>query len=177
MQHEKEMLSSDQLNIYTNPPKSETNDSSSFEQLSVPISNDIPASTMSSFLSQLMVLPTSSSLHFHAPTNATSTATGLISLNDIGIDHVSATTATTTVTKTQVPATRTATKNTQKYQLNKYKATQTQHKTRRRSILHLVKKTANYATQRNLLLFFVQNDPAITISSLLQGKPSIVART
>jgi len=95
MQREKEMLSSDQLNIYTNPWKSETNDSSTFEQLSVPISNDIPASTISSFLSQLTVLPTSSSLHFHVPTNATSTATGLTSLNDITIDHVSAATATT----------------------------------------------------------------------------------
>jgi hypothetical protein len=35
------------------------------------------------------------------------------------------------------------------------------------SILHPAKKAANYATPRNLLLFFVCNDPAITVSSLL----------
>jgi 4-hydroxyphenylpyruvate dioxygenase-like putative hemolysin len=162
---------------------------------------------MSSFLSQLMVVPTSSFLHFHVPmnglfqsidhvpndfpaitissflqryvpttalqalsattatttviktpvsttmtattkailikldncpTNATSTATGLTSLNDVTIAHVSATTATTTATMTQVPAT--ATLNAPKYQINKCKATQTQHKTRSPSILHPAKK-------------------------------------
>ena len=35
------------------------------------------------------------------------------------------------------------------------------------SILHPTKKAANYATSRNLLLFFIQNYPAIMISSLL----------
>ena len=151
-----------------NPRESETNDGSTFKWLSVPIPNDIPASTMSSFLSQLTVVPTSSSLHFHVPTNASSTATGLTSLNDITIAHDPATTATTTVTKTQVPATRTATTNMPKYQLNKCKATtQTQHKTRSLSILHPTKKAANYATQRNLLRYFVWNDPAIMIPSLL----------
>ena len=154
MQHAKEMLSSIHTNFHTNPLKSETNDSSTFEWLSVPTPNDIPASTMSSFLSQLMVVPTSSSLHFHFPTNTTSNATELTSLNDITITHVSATTATTTATKTQVTATRTATTNMPKYQIDKCKATWTQHKTRRPSILHLAKKAANYATQRNLLLFF-----------------------
>jgi hypothetical protein len=73
MQRAKEMLSIDQANFHMNPRKSETNDSSTFERLSVPIPNDIPASTMSSFLSQLTVVPTSSSSHFHVPTNATST--------------------------------------------------------------------------------------------------------
>jgi hypothetical protein len=105
-----------------NPWKSETNDSSTFEQLPViPILNNIPASTMSSFLSQLTVVPTSSFSHFHVPTNATSSATGLTSLNDVTIAHVSATTTTTTATKTQFPATRTATMNTPKYQLDKSK--------------------------------------------------------
>jgi hypothetical protein len=123
MQRVKEMLSSNQANFYTNHRKLETNDSSAFERLSVPISNDGPASTISSFLSQLMVVPTSSFSHFHIPTNATSTATGLTSLNDVTIAHVSTTTATTTATKTQVPATRTATTNAPKYQLDKCKAT------------------------------------------------------
>ena len=106
-----EMLSSDQANFHTNPWKSEINDSSTFERLSVPIPNDIPASTMSSFLSQLTIVPISSFSHFHVSTNATSTATGLTSLNGVTITHVSTTTATTTVTMTQVPATRSATMN------------------------------------------------------------------
>jgi hypothetical protein len=127
MQHAKEMSSSDQANFSMNPRKSETNDSSAFEQFSVPISNDVPSSTTSSFLSQLTLVPTSSFLHFHVPTNATSTATGLTSLNDVTIAHVSATSATTTATMTQVPAT--ATTNAPKYQIDKCKATRTQHKT------------------------------------------------
>ena len=108
---QKEMLWSDQANFDTNPLKSEINESSTFERLSVPIPNDIPASSMSSFLSQLRVVPTSSFSHFHVPMNATSTATGLNSFNDVTIAHVSATTATTIVTMTQVPATRRATTN------------------------------------------------------------------
>jgi hypothetical protein len=80
MQRAKEMLSSDRANFYTNPWKSETNDRSAFKRFSVPIPNDVPASTMSSFLSQLTAVPTSRFSHFHVPTNATSTATGLTSL-------------------------------------------------------------------------------------------------
>ncbi len=68
---------------------------------------------------------------------------------------------------TQVPATRSATTKVPKYQLDKCKATRTQHKTRSPRILNPAKKAANYATQRKLLLFFVRNNPAITISSLL----------
>ena len=49
MQHAKEMSSSDQANFSTNPRKSETNDRSAFERFSVPISNDVPASTTSNF--------------------------------------------------------------------------------------------------------------------------------
>jgi hypothetical protein len=121
MQRAKEMLSSNRANFYTNPRKSETNDSSAFKRFSVPIPNEVPASTMSSFLSQLTALPTSSFSHFHVPTNATSTATGITSLNDVTIAQVSATTATTTVTMTQVPAT--ATTNAPKYQIDKCEAT------------------------------------------------------
>ena len=98
----KEMLSSNQANFSTNPQKSETNDKFAFERSSVPIPNDNsastfeqisvpddgPASWISSFLSQLTVVPTSSFLHFHVPTNATNTATGLTSLNDVTIAHV-----------------------------------------------------------------------------------------
>jgi hypothetical protein len=69
MQCAKEMLWSDHSNFCTISLKSETNDRSAFERFSVPIPNDVPASTMSSFLSQLTVLPTSSFLHFHVPTN------------------------------------------------------------------------------------------------------------
>ena len=65
MKRAKELLSSDQANFYTNPQKSESNDSSAFKRFSVPIPNDGPASTISSFLSELRVVPTSSSLHFH----------------------------------------------------------------------------------------------------------------
>ncbi len=195
-----------QANFSTNPQKSETNDRSAFERFSVPISNDGPASTISSFLSLLTVVPTSSFSHFYVPTNATNTATGLTSLNDVTIDHVSATTATTTATMTQVPipATRSATTNAPKYQLEKCKAIRAQLKTMSSSILHPANTTANHATSRspfllrnednseitttsslllpfnqdnsaimtvtheqNLLLFFVRNNPAITISSLL----------
>jgi hypothetical protein len=82
-------------------------------------------------------------------------------LNDVTIAHVSATTATKTATMTQVPATRTATTNAPKYQINKCKATQIHHKKRSPSILHPTKKAANYATQRIFLLFFVRNGLAI----------------
>ena len=112
MQRAKEMRSSNQANFYTNPQKSEINGSSTFKQLSVPIQNDIPASTtMSSFLSQLTVGPTYSSSHFHVPTNATRTTTGVTSLSNVIIAHVSAMTATTAVKMMQVTTTRTATTN------------------------------------------------------------------
>jgi hypothetical protein len=104
------MLQSNQAYFYTNPQKSETNGSSAFKRFSVPISNDVPASNMSSFMSQLTVVPTSSFLHFHVPLNATNTATGVrihydshqTSLNDVTIAHVFTTTAATTVTMTNV---------------------------------------------------------------------------
>jgi hypothetical protein len=164
-QHAKEMLRSNQAYFYTNPQKSEIKDSLAFKQFSVPISNDDPASFMSIFLSQLMVVPTSNFLHFHIPMNATNTATGLrihydlhqISLNDVTIAHVSATTATMTATMTNVYATGNATTKVLRYQLTRAQ------KTIIPSILHPSKKAANYETPRYLLLFFVQNNPAILI--------------
>jgi hypothetical protein len=46
------------------------------------------------------------------------------------------------------------------------------------SILDPAKTTATYAIPRYLLLFFVQNDPAITISSLLvRDDPAITTAT
>ncbi len=62
----------------------------------------------SSFLSRLTIVPTSSFSHFHVPSNATSTATGLrihndllqTSLNNVTTANVSTTTAITTVTMT-----------------------------------------------------------------------------
>jgi hypothetical protein len=116
-------------------------------------------------------VPTSSFLPFHVPPNATSTATGLTSLNNIIIAHVSTTTATTTATMTQVPTT--ATTNAPKYQIDKCKATRSQHKTRSSSILHPAKKAANNATLKNLLLPFNQDNSAIMISSLLPPRDSI----
>jgi hypothetical protein len=82
-----------------------------------PDPQDNPASFMSIFLPQLTIVPTSSFLHFHVPTNATNTTTGFRihydshqnSLNDVTIAHVSATTATTTATSTNIFATRNAT--------------------------------------------------------------------
>jgi len=125
-----------------------------------------------------MVVPTSSFSHFHVPTNAPSTATGLTSLNDVTITCVSPTTATTTATMTQVPAT--ATMNAPKYQIDKCKATRTQHKTRSPSILNPAKKLANNETL-NLLLPFNHNNSAITISSLLlpcnSARPAITTAT
>ena len=44
MQHAKEMLWRDQANFYRNPLKSATSDGFAFEQSSVPIPNDVPAS-------------------------------------------------------------------------------------------------------------------------------------
>jgi hypothetical protein len=179
MQRAKEMLSRNQANFSMNPQKSEANDRAAFERFSVPISNEVPASTTSSLLSQLTAMPTSSFSHFHVLTNATSTANGLTSLNDVTIAHVSATTATTTAMMTQVPAT--ATTNAPKYQIDKCEATRTQHKTRSPSILHPAKIAANYATQKNLLLPFNQDNSAITITSLLlprdSARPAITTTT
>ncbi len=84
------------------------------------------------------------------------------SLNYVTTAHVSATTATMTATMTYVSTTRNATTKAPQYQL-----TQAQHKTTSTSILHPTITMANYATPRNLLLFFVQNNPEFTLPSLL----------
>ena len=70
--------------------------------------------------------------HFYVTMNATNTATGLWiyydshqpSLYDVKTAHILVTTATTTVTMTHVPATRSATVKVPQFQLNKCKATQ-----------------------------------------------------
>jgi hypothetical protein len=137
-----------------------------------------------------MVVPTSSFLHYHIPSNATSTATGLrihndshqTSLNDATINHVSARTATTTATKIQVPATRSATTNAPKYQLDKCKATRAQQKTMSPSILHPANTTANYATSRSLILLRDKDNSEITTAPCLllpfhQGKSAIMMVT
>jgi hypothetical protein len=149
----KELLWNNHATFCTIPLKSETNDgpASTIEQLSVPdncpaittssflqLPNDSPAnqpsdphnnpaSFMSIFLSQLTIVPTSSFLHIHVPTNATNAATGFrihydshqTSLNDVTIAYVSATTARTTVTMTNVFATRNATTKALRYQLTR----------------------------------------------------------
>ena len=186
MQHAKEMLWSDQAIFYTNPWKSETNNSSTFKQLSAP--NDIPAITTLSF-TQLNV-----------PTNATNTATGLrthhidfqqTSLNDVKIAYVSATTAITTATLTQVPAS--ATTNAPKFQLDKCKAPRAQHKTKSPSILHPVFTTANNASPRSpfllpnednsetltssLLLFCIKDAPAIMMATFANFSLQLIVDT
>jgi hypothetical protein len=170
------MLCSNQANFYTNPLKSETNHSSAFERFSVPIPNAISASTMSNFMSQLTVVSTSSFLHFHIPLNATSTATGLrfdnnshqTSLNDVTTCSCFCNDWNNDCDNDTYLASRNAiTKVPKKYQLDKCKATRTQHKTRSPSILHLAKKSAYFANPINLLLFFVRNDSAIMMFSLL----------
>jgi hypothetical protein len=132
MQCAKEMLSSDQANFYTNPLKSATNYSFAFEQSSVPIPNDSPASTI-----QQHSVPNNGPTHFKQ-----------LSVPMTAPQAFSAITATMTATMTQVLATQTATTNTPRNQLDNGEATQTQHKTRSPSILHPTKKAANYATQK-----------------------------
>ena len=111
----------------------------SLSRSSVPNPNDDPAST----IEQLSVPndgPASTIQQLSVPNKGPAHFKQL-SVPMIVPQSFSATTATMTTTMTQVPAT--ATTNAPKYQIDKYNATQ------------------------NLLLFFVRNDPAITISSLL----------
>jgi hypothetical protein len=135
---------------------SSSNKTNGLSQNKDSVPNDFPAITTSSVLQR------------YVPMNAT-------------IAHVSTTTATTNATMTQVPVTRSATTNAPKYQLKKCKATQAQNKMMSPSILHPAKTTANYAIPKYLLLFFVQNNPAITISSLLlppvRDDPAITTAT
>jgi hypothetical protein len=114
------------------------------------VPNDFPAITTSSFL-QRYVSMNSTIAHVSA-TTATTNAT---------ITQVPATNA----TMTQVPATISATTNAPKYQLDKCNATQAQNKTRSPSILHPAKKVANYATPRCLLLLPVSNGTEITATN------------
>ena len=119
LQSMKEVPHFDQAYFFTIPLKYETqNDSHAFEQLSVPIPNDVPASTMNSCLSQLrMVVPTSSFLLFHFSTNATGTVlhsrftitSADPNLHGITTAHVFNTFATTTATMNHVPTIRSAT--------------------------------------------------------------------
>jgi hypothetical protein len=118
--------------------KGSTNNSpaSIIEQLSVP--NDGPAST----IEQLSV-SNDGPAHFKQH-----------SVPMTAPQAFSATTATTTVIKTPVPTTMTATTKAILLKLDN-------------CLLHPAKSAANHATPRNLLLFFVRNNPAIMIPSLL----------
>ena len=71
MQRAKEMLSSDQANLYTNPQKSETNDRSAFERFSVPIPNDVSAFMQLSVPNDIPAITTSSFKQLNVPTIAT----------------------------------------------------------------------------------------------------------
>jgi hypothetical protein len=104
---------------------SSLNETNGLSQNEDSVPNDFPAITTSSFLQR------------YVPMNAT-------------IAHVSATAATTNATMTQVPATRSATTNAPKYQIDKCKATQAQNKMMSLSILHPAKTMANYAIPRYL---------------------------
>jgi hypothetical protein len=177
------MLRNNHANFCTNPLTSETNDgpASTIEQLSVPdngpaistssflqLPNDSPAKHppvpndgLTSTIKQLSV-PHNGPAHFKQLSVPMTTASpGLqadndchSSLNDVTAPQAfPATTATMTVTMTQVPTMTTAiTKATIKLV---------------KCFLHSAKSAANHATPRNLLLFFVQNDSAIMIPSLL----------
>jgi hypothetical protein len=192
MQRAKELLSSDQANFYTNPQKSESNDSSAFKRFSVPIPNDGPASTISSFLSELTVVPTSSSLHFHVPNDIPAITTSsfkqlnvptiatLIDLRTCDNSlffYFDTITATSTAKSTYVSATTTAQMNSSVLNPATHATSlfllrdEDKSETMTLSLLlpfnqdNSAITTATHA--QNLLLFFVRNDPAITISSLL----------
>ncbi len=146
----KEMLWSSQANFHTNPLTSETRDSSAFEQFSV--LNDGPASIIeqlsvpndgSAFTIEQLSVPHDGPAHFKQ-----------LSVPTTAPQAISATAATTTVIKTPVLTTMTATTKEILLKLDN-------------CLLHPAKSAANHATSRNLLLFFVQNDPAIMIPSLL----------
>ncbi len=142
--------------------KGSTNDSPAFEPLPVPnnspafeqllVPNDSPASIIkqlsvprdcpASTIEQLSV-PNDSPVHFKQ-----------LSVPMTASQAFSATTATTTVDKTPVPTTMKATTKVILLKLDN-------------CLLHPAKSAANHATSRNLLLFFVQNNPAIMIPSLL----------
>jgi hypothetical protein len=89
---------------------SSSNKTNELSQNKVSVSNDGPASTTKqlSVQNDFPAITTSSFLQHYVPMNAT-------------IAHISATTATTNATMTEVPATRNTTINMPKYQLDKCK--------------------------------------------------------
>ncbi len=106
MQSVKEMLSSDRANFYTNPQKTGTNDTSTFDRFSVFVPNDVSAFIQISVTNDIPATTTSSFKQLNVPTIAT-----LIDLwtcdNSLSF-HFNTITATSTAKLTLISATTTA---------------------------------------------------------------------
>ncbi len=85
------------------------------------------------------------------------------------------------MTQVPIPATRSATTNAPKYQLEKCKATRAQLKTMSPSILHPANMPANHATSKSLFLLRDEDNSEIMTPSLLlplnQDNPAITMAT
>ncbi len=166
------MLRSDQSNFYMNPLKSETNDGSTFEQFSVSVSNDGPASMQLSVPNDITAITTSSFRQLNVPTIAT-----LIDLwmcNNSLSFYFDTVTATSTAKSTHVSATSTS-------QMNSSVLNPVTHAT---SLFLLCNKDNSEIMTPSLLLPFNQDNSAImtgTHANLFlpfnQDNPAITAAT
>jgi hypothetical protein len=100
------MLRSNQVNFYTNPLKSETNDGSTFKQFSVSVPNDGPAFMQLSVSNDITAFTTSSFKQLNVPTIAT--LIDLWTCNNSLSFYFDTITATSTEKSTHVSATSTA---------------------------------------------------------------------
>jgi hypothetical protein len=168
MQRVKEMLWSDQANFYMNPLKSETNDSSTFEQFSVSVPNDAPAFMQLCVPNDITAITTSSFKQLNVPMIAT--LIDLSTCNNSLSFYFDTITATLTAKSTHVSATLTA-------QMNSSVLNPATHAT---SLFLLRVKDNSEIMTPSLLLPFNQNNSAImtaTHASLLlpfnQDNPAI----
>jgi hypothetical protein len=157
MQLAKEMLSSDQANLYTNPQKSETNDRSAFERFSVPIPNDVSAFMQLSVPNDIPAITTSSFKQLNVPTIATlidpQTCDNPLSF------YFNTINATSTAKLTFVSATTTA-------QMNSSVLNPATHTT---SLFLLRDEDTSEIMTPSLLLPFNQDNPAITTATHAQN--------
>jgi hypothetical protein len=172
MQCAKEMLWSHQANFYTNPLKSETNDSSTFERFSVSVPNDGPAFMQLSVPNDITAITTSSFKQLNVPTIAK-----LIDLwtcdNSLSV-YFDTITATSNAKSTHILATLTVL-------INSSVLNPATHAT---SLFLLRNKDNSEIMTQSLLLPFNQDNSAImtaTHASLLlpfnQANPAIMAAT
>ena len=154
MQRAKEELWSNQVSFYTNPLKSETNNSSTFKQFSVP--NDDPSFIQHSVPNDIPAITTSSFKQHNVPLIAT-----LIDLrtcdNSLSF-YFNTITATLTAKSTHVSATTTA-------QMNSSVLNPVTYATS----LFLLCKDNSEIMNPNLLLPFNRDKPAITTATLAQN--------